>query len=273
VTSGNPESTTLLPAEFVPFSGIPIWAVACVFAAHFLGFFIRGAFGFGSNMPIILLTTWLLGPHHAVVLVVVTASASQVHLLPQGLRTADWEVTKPLLVGMVVGVTVGTWVFTKLEADWLTLLMGGLITGIVIMDRLRLLERLTALVDLRARAVSMTLALVSGLVGTISGGGGLYFLIVYLKLACSTISGLRGTNLVLSGLFILVRVVLLIWAGFVSWSIAVEAAMLLPIVLLGTWAGTRCFHAIDSQRFFGALQFVLLAMAVALAVKGAFKLL
>jgi hypothetical protein len=119
----------------------------------------------------------------------------------------------------------------------------------------------------------MSLALTSGLVGTISGGGGLYFLIVYLKLACATVSGLRGTSLVLSGVFILVRVVLLIWAGFVTWSIAVEAAMLMPVVLLGTWAGTRSFHAADSQRFFGALQVVLLAMALALAVKGAFKLL
>lgn len=262
-----------MPAEFVPFSGIPLWAVFCVFAAHFMGFFIRGAFGFGSNMPIILMTTWLLGPHHAVVLVVVTASASQVHLLPQGLKTADWEVTRPLLLGMVVGVTVGTWVFTRLEADWLTLLMGGLIAGVVTMDRLRLLERMTHLFDLRDRLVSMTLALVSGLVGTISGGGGLYFLIVYLKLVCSTAAGLRGTNLILSGLFILVRVVLLIWAGFVSWSVAVEALLLMPAVLLGTWSGTRSFHAIDSKKFYSALQTVLLIMAVALAVKGAFKLL
>lgn len=263
----------MLPTEFIPFAGIPLWAVGCVFAAHFIGFFIRGAFGFGSNMPIILMTTWLLGPHHAVVLVVVTASASQIHLLPQGMKTADWEVTRPLLAGMVVGVTVGTWVFTKLEADWLTLLMGGLITGIVVMDKLRLLERLTHLIDLRDRMVSMILALLSGLVGTISGGGGLYFLIVYLKLVCKTAAGLRGTNLILSGLFILVRVILLIGAGFVSWSVAVEALLLLPAVLLGTWSGTRGFHAIDSEKFFSALQIVLLTMAVALAVKGAFKLL
>lgn len=261
-----------MPPDLIPFSGIPIWAIVCVLVAHFLGFFIRGAFGFGSNMPIILLTTWLLGPHHAVVLVVVTASASQFHLLPQGLKTADWPVTRPLLAGMVVGVSVGTWIFTKLEADWLTLLMGGLITGIVVMDRFRVLEHLTRVIDLRARVVSMTLALISGLVGTISGGGGLYFLIVYLKLACETVSGLRGTNLILSGLFILVRLVLLIWSGFVSWSVAMEAALLMPAVLLGTWLGTRCFHAIDSKRFFSALQFVLLAMAIALAVKGAFKL-
>jgi uncharacterized membrane protein YfcA len=258
--------------DLTPFAAIPVWAVLSVFAAHFLGFFIRGAFGFGSNMPIILLTTWLLGPHHAVVLVVITASAAQVHLLPQGFKSADWPVTRPLLAGMAIGITVGTWVFTKLAANWLILLIGGLITFVVLMDRLRVLERLPTLIDPRSRAVSLCLALVSGLVGTVSGGGGLYFLVVYLKLACKTAAGLRGTNIILSGIFILLRLGLLILAGFVSWNVAAEAALLIPAVLLGTWAGTKSFYAIDAQRFYNALQILLLAAAIALLVKGALRL-
>lgn len=254
--------------DLAPYAGIPAWAVACVFVAHFIGFYIRGAFGFGSNMPIILLTTWLIGPHHAVVLVVITASAAQVHLLPQGFKSADWPVTRPLMVGMLIGITVGSWVFTILAADWLVLLMGGLITFIVLMDRLRLLERLRAVIDLRARSVSFVLSLVSGLVGAISGGGGLYFLVVYLKLACKTAAGLRCTSIILSGVFILLRLGLLVVTGFVNWNILAEAALLLPAVLLGTWAGTKTFHAIDQQRFYAALQFVLLAAAIALVVKG-----
>jgi len=262
----------LIP-DLAPYAGVPAWAVLCVFAAHFLGFYIRGAFGFGSNMPIILLTTWLIGPHHAVVLVVITASAAQVHLLPQGFKTSDWPVTRPLMAGMLIGITVGSWIFTILAADWLILLMGGLITGIVLMDRLRLLERLRAVIDLRARPVSLLLSLVSGLVGAISGGGGLYFLVVYLKLACRTAAGLRSTSIILSGVFILLRLALLVVTGFVSWSVVAEAALLMPGVLLGTWAGTRTFHAIDSPRFYGALQFVLLAAAIALLAKGALLLL
>ena len=254
--------------DLAPYAGIPAWAVTCVFVAHFIGFYIRGAFGFGSNMPIILLTTWLIGPHHAVVLVVITASAAQVHLLPQGFKSADWPVTRPLMVGMFIGITVGSWLFTILAADWLVLLMGGLITFIVLMDRLRLLERLRAVIDLRARSVSFLLSLVSGLVGAVSGGGGLYFLVVYLKLACTTAAGLRCTSIILSGVFILLRLGLLVVTGFVNGNILAEAALLLPAVLLGTWAGTKTFHAIDQQRFYAALQFVLLAAAIALVVKG-----
>ena len=144
--------------DLIPFEGVPFWAISCVFVAHFLGFFIRGAFGFGSNMPIILLTAWLLEPHHAILLVVFTAAAAQVHLFPQGFRSADWQVTKPLIVGMLFGTALGTWLFTILAANWLLLLMGVLITLTVAMDRLHLLERMPQFIDLRARMVTSSLA-------------------------------------------------------------------------------------------------------------------
>ena len=137
-------------------------------------------------MPIVLLTAWLLEPHHAILLVVFTAATAQIHLFPQGFGTADWKVTKPLIIGMFLGTALGTWLFTILAAEWLLLLMGILITLVVAMDRFRLLEWMTRFVDLRARTITSSLALFSGTVGTVSGGGGLYFLVVYLKLACRT---------------------------------------------------------------------------------------
>ena len=100
-------------------------AVALVLVAHFVGFYIRGALGFGSNMPIVLLTTWVLGPHHAILLVALTSGIAQVHLLPQGFRDTDWHVARMLALGMMVGITLGIWVFAGIEADWLVLLLGG----------------------------------------------------------------------------------------------------------------------------------------------------
>ena len=259
-------------SELAPFAGLPYWAIACVFAAHFLGFFIRGAFGFGSNMPIVLLTAWLLDPHHAILLVVFTAASAQIHLFPQGVGAADWQVTKPLIVGMFLGVVLGTWLFTVLAADWLLLLMGVVITVIVAMDRMRLLERMTRWIDLRSRAVTSSLALFSGTVGTVSGGGGLYFLVVYLKLACKTAESLRGTNLILSGFFILIRVLLLLPTGLITGQLLAEAALLLPAVFLGTCAGTRAFHLTEPRRFYDALQILLFLAAIALMVRGVIKL-
>ena len=95
--------------------------VGFVLLAHFIGFYIRGALGFGSNMPIVLLTTWVLGPHHAILLVALTSGIAQIHLLPQGFRHTDWPIARMLALGMMAGIVFGTWVFAEIEADWLVL--------------------------------------------------------------------------------------------------------------------------------------------------------
>lgn len=257
-----------LPTDLIPFPGISLWAIVSVFVSHFFGFFIRGAFGFGSNMPIVLLTTWVLSPHHAVLLAMLASTVAQIHLFPQGLHTADWGVTRPIAVGQLVGIGVGTWIFTKLRADWLTLILGLLIGVIVLMDRFRLLERLERLVDLRSRSVTSLLSVTSGTVGTVSGGGGMYFLIAYLKLACATPQAFRGTNLVLSGFFLTGRVLFIAIASLISLELLVETALLVPVVFLGTWAGTRFFRATSAERFYTSLQLLLLWAAIALVGKG-----
>lgn len=262
-----------LPSHVTPFAEVPSWAIVCVFASHFLGFFIRGVFGFGSNMPIVLLTTWMLGPHHAILLVILAAFVAQIHLFPQGLNTADWKVTRSLIIGQLVGIALGTWLFTILAADWLTLILGLLITSIVLMDRFKLLERLASLVDLRSRTVTSSLAVTSGAMGTVSGGGGIYFLAAYLKLACATPETLRGTNLILSGFFMMGRILFIAIARLISLRLLVEAAILLPVVFLGTWAGTRFFQASSPERFYAALQLLLFFAAIALVGKGIVKIL
>lgn len=251
-----------------PFSETPFWAVVFVFASHFLGFFIRGTFGFGSNMPIVLLTTWVLSPHHAVLLATLASTVSQIHLFPQGLNTADWQVTRPVAIGQVVGIGIGTWLFTRLRPDWLTLTLGLLISLVVLMDRFKLLEQLERAVDLRSRSVTSLLSITSGVVGTVSGGGGMYFLIAYLKLACATPGKFRGTNLVLSGFFLASRVVFIGVAGLISLKLLVETALLVPVIFLGTWAGGRFFRASSPEGFYATLQIVLLWAAIALMGKG-----
>jgi uncharacterized membrane protein YfcA len=263
----------LFPLPFAPFADIAPWAVAGVFVSHFFGCFIRGAFGFGSNVPIVLLTTWLLGPHHAILLAVMTGFVAQFHLIPQGLKTVDWQVARPLLGGLFVGVAVGTWAFTILATDWLTVVMGSLIAVIVVMDQFRLLQRLDNWIDLRSKLVTSTLATTAGTVGAVSGGGAFYFLVAYLKLTCATPASLRGTNIITSGLFMSARLAMLVVAGLISLSLLAETVLLVPVVFAATWTGTNFFRSSSPERFYAALQFMLLAMAAALVVKGILKIL
>ena len=264
--------TDWLPAGIAPFSGLSAWAVAAVAAIHFFGSFIRGAFGFGSNMPIVLLSTWILGPHHAILLSVLSTLVAQAHLLPQGMRSADWPVAKPLIAGLAVGIVGGTWLFTQIAPDWLTLILGILIGAIVLMDRTRALERLSRTIDIRSRPVTTTLAITSATVGTVSGGGALYFLVTYLRLACATPTALRGTNVMLSTVFTVGRVGSLIVAGMITPTLVVEGVLIAPVVLAATWIGARAFRRTSVPVFYAALQALLLLAAGALVVRGLLRI-
>lgn len=256
------------PTGVAPFVGIGWWAIAGVFAAHGFGCFIRGAFGFGSNMPTVIITTFLLGPHHAVLLAMLTATVAQVNLLPTALKDADWPVARPLMVGLLVGTTLGTWLFTILSATWLVLVLGVLLSVIILMDSLKLVERLTEHVDLRSKRVATGFALTGGAMGGLGGGGAFYFLVVYLKHACATATALRGTNVALSVLVITTRMIVVILAGRMTLSILMEGLLLTPLVAATTWYGAHLFKTTTPARFFAALQILLLAGAIALIVKG-----
>ena len=136
------------------------------------------------------------------------------------------------------------------------------------MDRFRLIERLQTFIDLRSPILAGVLARISGTVGTISGGGGLFFLVFYLKLVCATPEILHSTNVFLAGALMLIRLTLLTFVGLFTPELLLEALILAPAVFLGSWAGTRLFHASSPERFYNILQLVLLAAAIALFVKG-----
>lgn len=258
----------VLPPELVPFAGYSLWVVAAVAGANFVGFFVRGAFGFGSNVPIVLLTAWFLTPHHAIVLVMLTAAVAQAQLLPQGLRQADWQVVRTVAPGLVGGIALGTWVFAELDAAWLVLVMAALIVLILLLDRLHLIERISAVLPLRSPVVASGLAMTGATAGTISGGGTVYFLVVYFKLVCHSAPALRATSITISGLFIFFRLAGIALTGLIEPRYLMETLLLVPVIFLGTWAGSRTFRATPPARFYLSLQILLLLAAFTLVAKG-----
>jgi uncharacterized membrane protein YfcA len=249
------------------YAGAPYWALALLAVAYCGGFIIRGAFGFGSNLPIIIATTWLIGAHHAIILVILTATFAQAHLFPQGVRQADWRLVTGLLVGIYIGIGVGTYVFVSLDSATLAPILGGLVIIIVAMDRFNAIQKLGTIVDLRGRPTVAGLSLVSGFVGTVSGGGGIYFLAPFLKHMCPEPIGFRATGLTLSGFFMFGRTAFIAIAGLINLTAVLEALLLMPIVILGGWIGGRWAKNVNPTRFFQGLSIMLLVGAVMLITK------
>ena len=260
--------TEWLSAGIAPFAGLEWWTIAAVAAIHLFGAFVRGAFGFGSNMPVVIMTTYLLGPHHAVVLALMTTVIAQGHLIPQGLRSADWPVVKTLFIGIIAGTAVGTWIFTTLSPEKLVLTLGFLISAVVAFDTLKIVEKLTRKFDLRSWQMTSGFSFIGGTLGGLSGAGAFYFLVVYLKQACKTPAALRGTNVLLSALTMVIRFAALSMVGLITPTIVTEGLLLGPVVFLGTWLGTHAFGRSTPTGFYLGLQILLLVGAAGLIVKG-----
>ncbi len=229
--------------------------------AHFGGFLVRGAFGFGHGRPIVVVTAWALGPHHAIMLVILTAMIAQANLFPQGVKRANWRLVGALVGGVYIGIAVGTYVFVALSPETLAPILGALVISIVAMDRLDAIGRLGRLVDLTGRGVVATLSTVSGFVGTVSGGGGIYFLAPFLKHMLPEPDRFRATCLVFSGVFLLGRTLFIAIAGLIDLTVCIEALLLTPAAFLGGWIGGRWFRRAEPDMFFRGLSLMLLVGA------------
>ena len=60
--------------------------------------------------------------------------------------------------------------------------------------------------------------------------------------------------------------------GAFSLSMVFETLVLVPMVFLGTWTGTRFFRTSSPERFYTALQALLLCAALAITAKGLLRL-
>ena len=256
-----------------PFAGVSPWAIAGVAVIYFVCFAARGAIGFGALAPAVTFTSWLLPPHHAVLLAVIAATIPQLQMLPESLRGTDWPVVKPVIAAMVITTALGTWVFTKLSGDWLAVILGFVISAVVILDALKLLERAVKHIDIRAPLVAFAMSAVTGFINGIAGAGGMVTLVIYLKHACRDHLSLRATSIFLGTMILCYRFVLTFVAGLVDLKLVVEAMLMLPVVYLGVFLGVRYFRNLSPKRYHAILTTVLLASALGLLTEGLIRVL
>ncbi|MBT6277980.1 MAG: TSUP family transporter [Chromatiales bacterium] len=262
-----------LPEQFwfaglTPFGTLAWGAIALVYGAYIFGYLIRGSFGFGSNLPAVLLTAWVFGPHHAVLLAAMVAAIMQLHLMPQGVSSANWSRVLPIVATMTLGSAIGVWVLARIDAKWLLVLLGLLVAALVLADVCKLLARLGRRWNMRSPRLAAALGFISSTVGTISGGGALYLLAPFLKLAAQTPLEFRSTNVMIGGLSMMTRILMLSYAGLITMELIVESIALVPVAVGAALGGTRFFKSASPERFFMALQVMLLGAAILLFAKG-----
>lgn len=255
-----------------PFEGDSLITVIGLGAIYFVSFMGRGALGFGAIAPAVTLSSFLISPHHAVLLAVVTAIVPQLQILPEGIRHGDWQVSRPAIPALLISIPIGVWLFARISSDVFSLVLGAGISLIVLIDTLKLLDRAARKVDIRKPSTVFGLSFVTGLIAGLAGAGGIMMLAVYLKHACRDYISLRATAALIGTLLIFWRLVATIVGGLIDIQLIAEAALLVPIVYAGVWIGTRYFRGMGAERYYHLFQALLLVSAVGLMVDGVVRL-
>ena len=250
------------------FPDAALLALAALALIYFCSYFIKGAFGFGSLTPAIMFGSWLIAPHHAVLLATLANAASQVQFVPEGLRHGDRALTLRVLPANFLGAVLGLAIFATIDPRLLSLALGLCLGLLVAAEMARVPERIGALVDLAGWKATTTMAALSGLISGVTGAGGLFFMVAIIKVAVPEPRAFRATTLLVSAVVVLFRTAILVGSGFVTPSLLVETLLLTPAILLGGWIGARFFRLLPARLFFAGIQALLLLGAAGLIWQG-----
>jgi hypothetical protein len=256
-----------------PFHDWTTVAIVGVAAIYFVAFAGRGALGFGAIAPAVTLSSFLIPPHHAVLLAILTATVPQLQVLPEGIRHGDWHVARPAIIGLLISIPFGVWAFAHIGSKAFSLVLGLIISLIVIMDTVRLLDRAAKTIDIRKPPIVFGLAAATGFMTGLAGAGGVMMLAVYLKHACRDYIALRATAALMGTILIFWRLLATIVAGLVDLQLVTESLLLIPVVYIGGWIGMHVFRRMGADRYYNIFQGLLLISAIGLIIEGIAKIL
>ncbi len=239
------------------------------FAILFLAALVQGVTGFAFGILSMAALTLLWQPQPAnvvVTLLTVFSTLGTLYSVREGMR---WLRLRPLLVGIALGMPLGTWVMVFPGSGQPLRLLVAVACVLVAVQNWRPLTE-----DAANRGTPRWLALAAGLAsgffsGSVSSGGPPILWYVYrqpwsreeLKATCLAIFFVATAykivfwlSLGLSGLA----------ANLITASRLGMAACLLPAVVLGTLAGVRLFSLVDRDRLRRLVCVLLLVMAAAI---------
>jgi uncharacterized membrane protein YfcA len=225
-----------------------------------LAYWVRGMAGFGSGLIAVPLLT-LMWPVTLVVPIVVALDYLGSAL--QGIGNAErvaWREQGALIPLMIVGVAVGIWALSTVPTTVLARVLGAFVIAYAVYQMLPLPE-------LRAsRAAATYCGFLGGLVGTLFGTGGPFY-VIYLNLRGLDRTVFRATfamNFLIDGG---VRLAAFVGAGLYSRQTLGYLLAAVPVAGAGLFVGGRIQTGFSPRAFQIVIRLLLLTSGVALLLK------
>ncbi len=209
--------------------GILIWAALVTFVAGLM----RGFAGFGSAMLMAPVFAVLMGPVHMVPLIAAMEFPMGAMLFVGARRDVEWGFVVPMALIAMVAMPLGVWALLSVDRTILTKVVAGIVLAFVAILAIGWRYR-----GPRPMALTLGIGAASGAMMATSSVGGPPILL-YMLAAARPAARIRADIIAYFFLTSFVLIVLVMVAAPHAVAAIVDAAILLPVVLLGSWIGSR----------------------------------
>ncbi len=223
--------------------------------AFLVAAFVRGYSGFGFSALVVAASSLVTNPLNFVAVVIICEFGMTFQQWASVGRDVDWRRVITLMVGAVIGLPVGLWALTGVGVD--------AVRVIVALYVLAMCAVMLAGWTLRRRmgdAAHVGVGVISGLANA-PGMGGLPVATFFVAQGVS-VAVFRATLIAYFALLDLYSAPLMWWHGMVTWDTLIAAAVSVPLIVLGIWAGGRHFLNTDPQDFRRFAIFLLAGLAL-----------
>lgn len=225
-----------------------------------LGGLVQGLSGSNFGMTSTAVWAWFLAPQVVAPLALTGSLTGQVLGALTLRRHWHWRRFAPFLIGGLLGIPLGVALLPRLDTDLFKLVLGSLL--VLTCPTLLLASELP-----RVRVGGRIADSLAGLGGGVLGGLGGYTGVI--PTLWTTLRGLPkdeqraiiqnfnlGIQLVTFGAYF--------WQGLITRALLPQLALLIPVVLLTSWFGTRIYLGLSEVRFRQLVLLLLTAAGVAM---------
>jgi uncharacterized membrane protein YfcA len=242
-----------------------ILQVAIVAAIVFVTFIVRGMSGFGAGMVAVPLLVFVVPIHTAVPLMGLLVFVLFVILSIRDRRDVVVEELKLLLPPTLLGVAAGALLFSYLDAAILVKLLAAFI---ICFAAYTLAVSHFGLPQVRCSGRwAFPVGFAGAGIDTLFGGGGGSLVVIYMHMRGVTRAQFRATVAALWFFEMIARIAGYAVSGHYTASTLVFAALLLPVMLAGTWVGEHIGNRISQRAFSAVLAAMLTLSGVSLLLK------
>ena len=236
-------------------------AVAFAVAAVLAGGFVKGYSGFGASMMWVGTLSLVFPPHQVVPVVLLWEVASSLQLLPKAWREIEWRSLGWLSLGATVATPIGAYLLANLPVGAVRI---GI--GLIVFAGSYLIWRGFIWSGRPTPWAIVGVGLAFGVLNGSTALGGPPVVLFYL----ATTAGASTSRASIIAFFLATDALAALSqmsAGLLTGDVLYAAALMLPLVVLGTWLGSRHFLKTEPADFKRFALVVLMALGVLVTVR------